>query len=251
MFEGKIKISNMEIPRTLLGTSPFIAAAQFGHRARLYQIDLYNNPDNILKIIKQTYEMGITGIQVIPYPPVVEALGLALESGYSMDIIGTVRPGNEIEDIKLFSDLDASSMLLHANITDKKDWDFIAEKLNSIKDENAIPGLVTHMPFSTTLNLLESSVLDLFDIYMVPVNKLGYLMDCDIFGSDEKIKLNAMIKSLDKTVIAKKVLAAGVLKPQEAFDFLKTVEFADGVALGIASVDEASETFNLLSSLKD
>jgi len=53
MFDGKIKISEKEIPRILLGTSPFIAAAQFGHRARLYQLDLYNNPENILKIIKK------------------------------------------------------------------------------------------------------------------------------------------------------------------------------------------------------
>ena len=74
MFEGKIKVLNKEIPRTLLGTSPFVAAPQFGHRARLYQIDLYNNPENILKIIKKSFELGITGIQVIPYPPVVEAL---------------------------------------------------------------------------------------------------------------------------------------------------------------------------------
>jgi len=248
MYEGKIQISNREIPRILLGTSPFIAAAQFGHRARLYQLDLYNNPENILRIIKETYKIGITGIQVIPYPPVVEALGLALESGYAMEIIGTVRPGNEIEDIKLLSDLEASSMLLHANITDKKEWNFIAEKLQAIKDENAIPGLVTHMPFSSTSSLLESPVLDLFDIYMVPVNKLGYLMDCDTYGSGERIKLDLMIKSLDKTVIAKKVLAAGILKPQEAFDYLKTVKFADGVAIGIASVDEAHETFNLLAS---
>ena len=248
MYEGKIQISNREIPRILLGTSPFIAAAQFGHRARLYQLDLYNNPENILKIIKETYKIGITGIQVIPYPPVVEALGWALESGYAMEIIGTVRPDNEIEDIKLLSDLEASSMLLHANITDKKEWNFIAEKLQAIKDENAIPGLVTHMPFSSTSSLLESPVLDLFDIYMVPVNKLGYLMDCDTYGSGERIKLDLMIKSLDKTVIAKKVLAAGILKPQEAFDYLKTVKFTDGVAIGIASVDEAHETFNLLAS---
>ena len=35
-----------------------------------------------------------------------------------MNMIGTVRPGKENEDIELFSDLQASSMLLHANITD-------------------------------------------------------------------------------------------------------------------------------------
>ena len=68
MFEGKLKVLNKEIPRKLLGTSPFIAAPQFGHRARLYQLDLYNNPENIFKIIKKSYEMGIMGIQVIPYP---------------------------------------------------------------------------------------------------------------------------------------------------------------------------------------
>ncbi len=248
MFDGKVRISDREIPRILLGTSPFIAAAQFGHRARLYQLDLYNNPENILKIIKKTYEMGISGIQVIPYPPVVDALESALESGYSMEVIGTVRANKEMEDIQLLSDLDASSMLLHANITDKKEWNFIADKLQAIKDENAIPGLVTHMPFSTSSSLLESPVLDLFDIYMIPVNKLGYLMDCDTYGSDERIKLDLMIKSLNKTVIAKKVLAAGILKPQEAFDYLKTVEYADCVALGIASVKEANETFNLLVS---
>ena len=88
MYEGKIKVDNKEIPRTLLGTSPFVASPQFGHRARLYQIDLYNNPENIFKIIEKSFEMGITGIQVIPYPPVIEALNLAVEVGISMDIIG-------------------------------------------------------------------------------------------------------------------------------------------------------------------
>ncbi len=248
MFKGKIKVSNREIPRTLLGTSPFVAAAQFGHRARLYQLDLYNNPENILKIIKKSYEMGITGIQVIPYQPVIEALKWAINEGYSMDVVGTVRPDKESEDIRLLKDIGAVSMLLHANITDKKDWNFIGDKLVAIKDADAIPGLVTHMPFQSTVRLLESPVLDLFDIYMVPVNKLGYLMDCDTYDSDNRIRLHKMIKSIDKTVIVKKVLAAGILTPHEAFDYLNTVEFADIVAIGIASENEAQETFNLLAT---
>ncbi len=248
MFSGKIKVSKTEIPRTLLGTSPFIAAAQFGHRARLYQLDLYYHPENILKIIRKSYEMGITGIQVIPYPPVVEAIELALEEGIDMEVIGTVRPEKEDGDIKLLKDLDASSMLLHATITDGKDWKFIGEKLQVIKDEGCVSGLVTHMPFSTTSALIESPILDLLDLYMVPVNKLGYLMDCDTYRSEERNRLNEMIQVLDKTVIAKKVLAAGILQPAEAFDYLKTVKFADAVALGIASENEANETFSLLAS---
>jgi hypothetical protein len=248
MFEGKIKVADREIPRTLLGTSPFVAAAQFGHRARLYQLDLYNNPDNILKIIKKSYEMGIRGIQVIPFPPVVEALEGAFEVGFKMDVIGTVRPEKEITDIETLSDLKANSMLLHAVITDKKDWDYIGEKLQAIKDANAIPGLVTHMPFQTTSSLLESPVIDLFDLYMVPVNKLGYLMDCDTYGNETRAELDELIKNLDKIIIAKKVLAAGILQPEEAFNYLKSVDFADIVAIGIASENEAQETFNLLAS---
>ncbi len=248
MFEGKLKVSNREIPRTLLGTSPFIAAAQFGHRARLYQLDLYNNPENIFKIIKTSYEMGITGIQVIPHQPVIKALKEALDVGYDIDIIGTVRSDSELEDIKLLSDLNAASMILHADITDKRDWDFIGEKLQIIADGDSIPGLATHMPYLTTQHLSGSPIQDMFDIYMVPVNKLGYLMDSDIYGIVERKHLNQLIKSLDKTVIVKKVLAAGILQPQEAFDYLKTVEFADIVAIGIASELEAQETFSLLSS---
>jgi len=248
MFEGKIKVLNKEIPRTLLGTSPFVAAPQFGHRARLYQIDLYNNPDNIFKIIKKSFEMGITGIQVIPYPPVIEALQLAHDVGISMDIIGTIRPEKEDEDFETFSDLNAISMLIHGVTTDAGDWDFIESNLLRIKDEGVIPGLVTHMPFQTTASLLKSPLLDLFDIYSVPVNKLGYLMDCDMYGVDERSKLNGLLNEMNKIVIAKKVLAAGVLKPKEAFDYLKTVNFPDIVALGIASEAEAEETFKLLAS---
>ena len=140
-------------------------------------------------------------------------------------------------------------MMIHGVTTDAGNWDFIESYLLKIRDEGAIPGLVTHMPFQTTQKLLKSTLLDLFDIYSVPINKLGYLMDCDMYGVDERLELDNMIRMLDKIVMAKKILAAGVLKPEEAFNYLKTVDFTDIVALGIASETEAIETFKLLASL--
>ena len=50
-----------------------------------------------------------------------------------------------------------------------------------------------------------------------------------------------MINELDKKIIVMKVLAAGILQPKEAFDFLKTLKFADIVNLGIASELEAKK----------
>jgi hypothetical protein len=249
MFEGTIKISNKDIPRTLLGSSPFVAAPQFGHRARLYQLDLYNNPENILKIIQKSYDMGVKGIQVMPEPPVIEAIKLARDVGINMDIVGTLMPETEAEDIEQFSDLGAVSVMIHGTITDAANWDVVEEKLLKIKETGAVSGLVTHSPFKTTSSLLESNILDMFDIYSVPVNKLGYLMDCDVYDNGVKADLDNMMEELDKTIMVRNVLAAGVLTPEDAFKYLKTVSFADIVALGIASVDEAQETFSLLKSL--
>lgn len=247
MFEGDLEVLGKILPRTLLGTSPFIGASQFGHRARLYRLDLYNQPENILKVIKKSYELGVRGIQLIPYPPIVEAIKWAREEGCQLDIVGTVRPDKEKEDIKLLSELDASAMLLHAVVTDGGNWDVIANHLISINDENSIPGLVTHVPFRTTKKLLKSPVLDLFNIYMIPVNKLGYLMDTDVYMDKERAELDDLIKNLNKTIILKKTLAAGILTPDDAFNYLKTVDYADLITIGIASEAEAVETFNLLA----
>lgn len=246
MFEGNISIKDKEIPRTLLGTSPFIGAAQFGHRARLYQLDLYNQPENILKVIRKSCELGVTGIQLVPYDPVVQALQWAIDEGCNLNIVGTVRPDCENEDIELLSELGASSMLLHGVITDRLNFNYLEIKLDEIKETGAIPGLVTHRPFNTTRNLIDSPVLDLFDIYMVPVNKTGYLMDTDVFMEKERAELRDLIKKLDKSIIAKKTLAAGILTPNDGFDYLKTTDYVDSVAVGIASEAEAEETFKLL-----
>ena len=73
------------------------------------------------------------------------------------------------------------------------------------------------------------------------------LMDKDVFMDKERAELRDLIKSLDKTVIANKTLAAGVLNPKDAFDYLKTVDFVDLMTVGIASETEAVETFSLLT----
>ncbi len=243
MLEGYIEIDGHNLPRTLLGTSPFIGASHFGHRARLYILDLYQKPEAIARIMVKSYHLGVRGIQLLPYPPVVDALKMTMDEGLSLDIIGTVRQGEEENDLELFSNLGAKAILIHADLTDTKKWDEIGEKLDDIHSTGALSGLVTNMPFRTTENIMESPILDDFQLYMVPVNRLGYLMDCDTHGPNEREHLREMIIKLGKTVIANKVLAAGIMTPDDAFDYLKKLDYVDMVALGIASEDEAEETF--------
>jgi hypothetical protein len=174
---------------------------------------------------------------------VVEALQIAREEGFPLDIIATIRPESEKEDMDLLSDLNASAMLVDPEITDQRDWNLLGEKLDAINDTGSVPGLITQYPFQTSRELLDSSVLDDFKLYMVPLNRLGYLMDSDTYGPDERAYFREIIGKLDKTIIAMHVLAAGIMTPDDAFDYLKTQDFVDMVALGIASEKEAEETF--------
>jgi len=246
MLEGYLEIDGKQIPRTLMGTSPSIGAAHFGHRARLYLLDLYRNPEAIAQIMARSYQMGVRGIQLIPHSPVVEALQIARDQGFPLDIIATIRPESEKEDMNLLSELDASAMLVDPEITDQRDWNLIGEKLDAIKDTGSLPGLITQYPFKTTMELLESPVINDFKLYMVPLNRLGYLMDCDTYSSDERAQFREIIKKMDKTIIAMHVLAAGIMTPDDAFDYLKTTDFVDMVAVGIASQKEAEESFSKL-----
>lgn len=241
-----MEVEGKKIPRTLLGTSPFSGASHFGHRARLYLLDLYRNPGAMAKVMIKSYEMGVRGIQLIPYPPVVEALEMAREEGFPLDIIATIRPESENEDMALLSDLNARAMLVDSVITDQREWEALGEKLDLIKDTGAVPGLVTQFPFKTTQELLKSPILNDFELYMTPLNQLGYLMDTDTFRPDVQAKFGEMIHKLDKTIIAMHVLAAGIMTPGKAFDYLKTVDYVDMVALGIASEKEAGKTFSKL-----
>jgi len=246
MFNDYIGIKDKKIPRTSLGTAPFIGMPYFGHRSRLYQLDFYNSPENILKVMKKSHEMGVKALQLIPEEPVVKALNLAQDEGIEFDIWGTVRKDNLEEDIRLLSSLESSMMLLDEWVTDKSDMEFIEDSLNKINDENVLSGLITALPKETTPRLIDSDIKDLFDIYMVPVNKLGYMMDYPVFMQKERDELADLLKQLNKVIMANKILAVGILNPEEAMDFLKTLDYVDMVTLGVASEKEAEETFNLL-----
>ena len=56
-------------------------------------------------------------------------------------------------------------------------------------------------------------------------------MDSDTFQREVQSEFGEMIHKLDKTIIAMQVLAAGILTPSKAFDYLKTVDYVDMVAL--------------------
>ena len=65
MFLEDFKYGDKVIPQTILGYGPFMAEPYFGHRSRIYQIDLYDNPQNIADVIVESYENGIRAINLV------------------------------------------------------------------------------------------------------------------------------------------------------------------------------------------
>ncbi|MDR2967850.1 MAG: hypothetical protein LBU74_07895 [Methanobacteriaceae archaeon] len=159
------------------------------------------------------------------------------------------KKANWKEDIRLFANLNSLIILIDEFITDSHDFKLLEEILIEIKKQKIFSGLITSFPFKTTKKLIDSPILDLFDFYMIPINKLGYMMDSESFMDGEREELAVLLKKLDKKIIASKILACGIQEPKEAFNFLKTLDYVDMVAIGVASEEEVEMDFELLNNL--
>ncbi|WP_224424554.1 hypothetical protein [Methanobrevibacter sp. TMH8] len=262
IFQDNLEFKGKEIPRIILGSAPFTAESYFGHRSRLYHLDLEINSDNVAKIINKSNEHGIKAINLVNNNNLIESYQKTNKD--DIVVIGTVGKTNvdyvnpnyekakEVDwknDIAMLSEFNCPIMLIDEFITDSYDWDLLEEILTEIKKQGSFAGLITAYPFKTTKKLIDSPILDLFDFYMVPINKLGYMMDTESFMKEEREKLANLLKAIDKKIIVNKILACGIQMPEEAFTFLKTLDYVDMVAIGIASEREAEFDFELLNNI--
>lgn len=238
----------------------------FGHRSRLYEIDLGDNPLAISKIIEKSYDEGICGMNIPNNKNILDGLDMAINDGAEMKIIGTVghtkinyllpdfdkarRDANCKEDIEVLSKYDTPIMLLDDFLVDSYDWDYINSILEEIKDSGAFSGIITSRPFETSRHLAEGKLdSDLYDFYMLPINKLGYTMDVDFFTQNYQLELKSLLNKINKKIIVSRLLACGIQKPEEAFTFLKTLEYVDMAAVSVASEKEAEETFSIFREI--
>ena len=217
-----------------MGTSPFIGAGQFGTKSLMYYSKFYLNPRNIVRIISKSIELGVRGIQVLPEKPVIWAIKEVLRR-YEEKLIIVPSIFN-VKDIELMQEFDCPLMLIHGALTDQRNPSLINKLLNHIGDIGALGGLITHTPVATMKWLINKEFE--YEVLMIPLNKAGYMMDGSL------AEIGSLISKLGKKIIAKKVLAAGRLPVFDAIEFISKLKFVDAIALGIASEEEAEETFS-------
>jgi len=237
------EVSGVRLPRALLGTSPFIGAGQFGPRAGAYLATFYGRPERVAAIILACAEMGVMGIQPLPYGFILEAIRRAQEElGVEFVLVGTIGPEDPLGDLELYDGLGLRAALTHGALTDSASGHELAAILNAVRDEGLLAGYITHRPMSC-LRRLEAGELPRPDLLMLPFNKMGYLMDAP------PGEVADALRRLEVPAVGKKVLAAGRLGPGEAFRFALGFRVLSGLAVGIASRREAKETFSTLASM--
>jgi len=239
---GTIGIDGRMFPKILLGTSPFIGAGQFGAKSYVYYRQFYENPKNIVKIIIECVKLGCNAVQVICCPPILTAVQDAIRAtDTEIFVMGSTGLGDISDEIEKMKQLKAQSIVTHGSYTDRilnKNPEKLRQTLQGIKD--GITGIVSHTPGTT---VEKAAAIEEVRLMLVPFNKIGIFMDPSFESTLQAVEST---RRIGKKIIAMKSLAAGRLKPDEAFAFLKGR--VDGVAVGLTSLEEIKETLNVASS---
>lgn len=244
----------MTFNEIILGTSPFIFAPQFGHRTRLYELDFEKQPENIVKILDKAYEKGVHKILLNRSDDLEIALDMSIDNGNDWEVIGKTNDTNFEEDLNIFSKYNTTTIMLDGFFIDKNiesnDFEYISQYLNDIKMKGYIPSIETRTPFKNIPKIVKSEIINDFDEIMLPLNFYGYMMDCNFLTNENKEKIQNLLSSLNKKVIANRTLATGILQPKEAYEFISKVDYVNSVCVGVAKVEEVEETFSIINSYK-
>ena len=242
-----VRVNGITIPRALLGTSPFIAAGQFGTRSLQYYYKFVINTKNIGEIVRYGIKKGLKGIQLLTYDFVArEVFEACKELKADIIIVPTYVPDepNSLDWILRFK---AELAILHASISDRLSDELLGEHIDLLRAHGLEVGIATHTPYRTLNWLIHESVnKDKVRFILAPLNYAGLFIDTTL-SNIEKLYRTAHEKGYK--FIFKKVLGAGKLDIRKALKYVYSRPYTLSTAIGIASIEEFDYTFNIASEL--
>ncbi len=168
----------VDLPRLMMGTSPFIGAGQFGSKSQEYRKLFFEKPENMTRLFVHSAKLGVKAVQLVGYQPLVAALKKAQEITGDFFVAVTIPRGDFSSNLDLVLPLEPEYVSVHAQFCDGIDYR-LSEWIDMIKETGAKPAASTHSP-STTIPLLDNMG---FEAYLAPVNPIGYGMEPDVEGS--------------------------------------------------------------------
>lgn len=231
----------MKLPLILVGTSPFIGAGQFGRRAYVYYKRFYGKPQKVREVLEEAYLQGVRAVQALLFQHILEAILLLKRDGLEFKVWASLQPYSSEKDLTFLKKLEVEGAAIHGETSDSLDVEHVSFLLKKIKGEGYYAGMAIHSPKSVIPWLLKTG-LDV-DFIIVPFNKLGVFMDV------KPNQLLNLLRELGKPVMAMKTLAAGLLNPAEALKEVFSRPEISSAAIGVASREEAAETFKIALKL--
>ncbi len=199
----------------------------------------------IAKYIKQANEKGIVNIvrDSLKETSFAGKLNMFMRGGMGLltrDVKTMLKLLVDFE-VAPFAILNLKAIFLHDALTDLAlGWD-MPDVLELFADHvekkyNAIPAFCTkNLP--RLMKLFERTHIK-NPLIMASINKLGYQVNPSREAFEEALK------KYDLQLLAMSTLAAGYLKPQEAYEYLFSLPRVDSVVVGLSSTNHAVETFS-------
>ena len=215
------------------------------------QLGIYLLLPYIAKYVKQANEKGLVNI-------VLDSLaGTSLQSkigvywrggmGYiKKDIKGIITALIDFETAP-FINLNLRAIFLHDAITDLILGWGATEVLKIYyqhiqKNYRVIPAFCTKNLPRLASELNKIGIED--PLIMASINKVGYQVNPSIEEFTEALRENSL------NLLAMSTLAAGYLKPKEAYEYLFSLPNVASVVVGVSRKDHARETFEIIRSLQ-
>lgn len=171
---------------------------------------------------------------------IVKTMPRLVSAGVSGNLLPLVEEVLDTE-IELVSSVRPRIILLHGMLTDMacaiKHRSVVELFIEKVRCAGAIPGLATHNLGVIWRNLAEMEIS--VPIIMAPFNPLGFMMNPSV---DACLQVAADRGST--AIIAKKILAGGVIEPEEGLRYVFDSVGVESAAIGVASIEEAERTFS-------
>ncbi|MEO9364620.1 MULTISPECIES: hypothetical protein [Candidatus Nitrosocaldus] len=198
--------------------------------------------------VRQMTEKGIVATITDALAPASmhEKMRIVFSGGLSMlrkDINGLLKTFIDVELLQ-FNNVNVRCIFLHDVLVDLA----LALRLRNIFElfiehvedkHNAKAGFVTKN-FSRLVRQLNEWAID-EKVIMAPFNKVGFQMN------PSREECEEALRECKHDVIAMSTLAAGYLKPAEAYEYLFRLPNIRSVVVGVSSKKHAEETFRLLN----
>ena len=245
----KIKLGKLEVSRLILGSNPFFGFSHGNPQASAGEMRKYYTPERIMAVMDEAAEQGIEAVWTPCYDHWIKLWNQYRGKGGKLKVwIGQPDSFDRMkEHIAACAKNGGKAICVQGESVDRAFREgkhgLVKEWLELIHSFGLPAGIAAHSP--RTHLVAEEKKLPTDFYHQCMYQPENYSTKC----RDQAL---ATIRKLDKPVVAYKVLAAGRLKPKEAFaHLLEHVRPKDGLCVGVfpKKSDEITENATLTAKL--